>query len=160
MKVKEYEEMMRYLTRKKEPTIRLPVTEYDKPIEKNKPKVRQETSPERIDRVLYEVDGIGKRPKHLDNKNIKTFEEMQSVNKVIDYSPKKTERPFIKDATKPFKKIKKFSPVNIDISGIRTDLNKYENLINTPEPEYKLPKRDKLEGIETILNIAHPFKNQ
>ena len=160
MKVKEYEEMMRYLTRKKEPTIRLPVTEYDKPIEKNKPKVRQETSPERIDRVLYEVDGIGKRPKHLDNKNIKTFEEMQSVNKVIDYSPKKTQRPFIKDATKPFKKIKKFSPVNIDISGIRTDLNKYENLINTPEPEYKLPKRDKLEGIETILNIAHPFKNQ
>ena len=160
MKVKEYNEMMRYLTRKKEPTIRLPVTEYDKPIEKNKPKVRQETSPERIDRVLYEVDGIGKRPKHLDNKNIKTFEEMQTVNKVIDYSPKKTERPFIKDATKPFKKIKKFSPVNIDISGIRTDLNKYENLINTPEPEYKLPKRDKLEGIETILNIAHPFKNQ
>ncbi len=160
MKVKEYEEMMRYLTRKKEPTIRLPVTEYDKPIEKNKPKVRQETSPERIDRVLYEVDGIGKRPKHLDNKNIKSFEDMQTVNKVIDYSPKKTERPFVKDAIKPFKKIKKISPVNIDISGIRTDLNKYENIINTPEPEYKLPKRDKLEGIETILNIAHPFKNQ
>ncbi len=40
------------------------------------------------------------------------------------------------------------------------DKNKYENIINTPEPEYKLPKRDKLEGIETILNIAHPFKNQ
>ena len=160
MKVKEYNEMMRYLTRKKEPTIRLPVTEYDKPIEKNKPKVRQESTPERIDRVLHVYDGICKRPKHMDNKNIKTFEEMQSVNKVIDYSPKKTERPFVKDAIKPFKKIKKISPVNIDISGIRTDLNKYENIINTPEPEYKLPKRDKLEGIETILNIAHPFKNQ
>ena len=161
---------MRYLTRKKEPTIRLPVTEYDKPIEKNKPKVRQETSPERIDRVLYEVDGIGKRPKHLDNKNIKTFEEMQTVNKVIDYSPKKTQRPFymqntkgsIKDVNKPFKKIKKeTAPVKIDISGIRTDLNKYENIINsTPEPKYRLPEEEKLEGIETILNIAHPFKNQ
>ena len=160
MKVKEYNEMMRYLTRKKEPTIRLPVTEYDKPIEKNKPKVRQESTPERIDRVLHVYDGIGKRPKHMDNKNIKSFEDMQTVNKVIDYSPKKTERPFVKDAIKPFKKIKKISPVNIDISGIRTDLNKYENIINTPEPEYKLPKRDKLEGIETILNIAHPFKNQ
>ena len=160
MKVKEYNEMMRYLTRKKEPTIRLPVTEYDKPIEKNKPKVRQESMPERIDRVLYQYDGIGKRPKHLDNKNIKSFEDMQTVNKVIDYSPKKTQRPFVKDAIKPFKKIKKISPVNIDISGIRTDLNKYENIINTPEPEYKLPKRDKLEGIETILNIAHPLKNQ
>ena len=136
--------MMKYLTRKKDP----------------KPKVRQESTPERIDRVLHVNDGIGKRPKHMDNKNIKTFEEMQSVNKVIDYSPKKTERPFVKDAIKPFKKIIKISPVNIDISGIRTDLNKYENIINTPEPEYKLPKRDKLEGIETILNIAHPFKNQ
>jgi len=172
MKVKEYNEMMAYLTRKKEPTIRLPVTKYDDPIEKNKEKkmnkinrtdnIRQETMPERIERSVYQYDSPAgmKKPRHMDNKNIKTFEEMQTVNKVIDYSPKKTERPFIKDATKPFKKIKKFSPVNIDISGIRTDLNKYENLINTPEPEYKLPKRDKLEGIETILNIAHPFKNQ
>jgi hypothetical protein len=38
MKVKEYNEMMKYLTRKKEPTIRLPVTEYDDPIEKTKEK--------------------------------------------------------------------------------------------------------------------------
>ena len=182
MKVKDYNEMMAYLTRKKEPTIRLPVTKYDDPIEKNKEKkmnkinrtdnIRQETMPERIERSVYQYDSPAgmKKPRHMDNKNIKTFEEMQTVNKVIDYSPKKTQRPFymqntkgsIEDVNKPFKKIKKeTAPVKIDISGIRTDLNKYENLINsTPEPKYKLPEQEKLEGIETILNIAHPFKNQ
>ena len=176
MKVKDYNEMMAYLTRKKEPTIRLPVTEYDDPIEKNKEKkmnkinrtdnIRQETMPERIERSVYQYDSPAgmKKPRHMDNKNIKTFEEMQTVNKVIDYSPIKTKRPVTTPVTanEPFKKIKKIErPVKIDISGIRTDLNKYENLINsTPEPKYKLPEQEKLEGIETILNIAHPFKNQ
>ena len=177
MKVKEYNEMMRYLTRKKEPTIRLPVTEYDEPIEKTKEKkinkinnvskVRQETMPERIDRVIYQYDSPEgmKKPKHMDNKNIKTFEEMQTINQVIDYSPIKTKRPVLPAVTtpvtaavnvnKPFKKIKKIErPVNIDISGINTDLNKYEQILNeTPEPKYELPKEDKLEGIETILGI-------
>ena len=140
MKVKEYNEMMRYLTRKKEPTIRLPVTEYDKPIEKNKPKVRQESMPERIDRVLYQYDGIGKRPKHLDNKNIKSFEDMGTVNK-------------------PFKKIKKIlSPVKIDFSGIDADLASLESSMNSPEPDYKLPVEEKLEGLETILGVKHPLK--
>jgi hypothetical protein len=53
--------------------------------------------PERIDRVVYQYDSPKgmKQPKHMDNKNIKTFEEMQTVNKVIDYSPKKTKRPVL-----------------------------------------------------------------
>ena len=167
MKIKEYNEMMKYLTREKEPTIRLPVTEYDDPkytqIKKTKPKVRQETMPERIERVVYQYDSPKgmKQPKHMDNKNIKTFEEMQTINQVIDYSPIKTKRPVTTPVTaavnvnKPFKKIKKIErPVNIDISGINTDLNKYEQILNeTPEPKYELPKEDKLEGIETILGI-------
>ena len=157
MEIKKYNQMMKHLTREKEPTIRLPVTEYDEPIEETKPKVRQETMPERIDRVVYQYDSPAgmKKPKPMDNKNIKTLEEMQTINQVIDYSPKKTKRPIVKDTLKPFKKIKKISdPVNIDISGIHTDLNKYENLINSkPEPKYELPNEDKLEGIETILGI-------
>ena len=170
MKIKEYNEMMKYLTREKEPTIRLPVTEYDDPIEKTKVKkinkknnIRQETMPERIERVVYQYDSPKgmKQPKHMDNKNIKTFEEMQTINQVIDYSPIKTKRPVTTPVTaavnvnKPFKKIKKIErPVNIDISGINTDLNKYEQILNeTPEPKYELPKEDKLEGIETILGI-------
>ena len=161
--------MMKYLTREKEPTIRLPVTEYDDPkytqIKKNKKKsnIRQETMPERIERVVYQYDSPKgmKQPKHMDNKNIKSFEEMQTINQVIDYSPIKTKRPVTTPVTaavnvnKPFKKIKKIErPVNIDISGINTDLNKYEQILNeTPEPKYELPKEDKLEGIETILGI-------
>ena len=119
--------------------------------------------PERIDRVIYQYDSPEgmKKPKHMDNKNIKTFEEMQTINQVIDYSPIKTKRPVTTPVTaavnvnKPFKKIKKIErPVNIDISGINTDLNKYEQILNeTPEPKYELPKEDKLEGIETILGI-------
>jgi hypothetical protein len=170
MKIKEYNQMMKYLTREKEPTIRLPVTEYDDPIEKTKVKkinkksnIRQETMPERIERVVYQYDSPKgmKQPKHMDNKNIKTFEEMQTINQVIDYSPIKTKRPVTTPVTaavnvnKPFKKIKKIErPVNIDISGINTDLNKYEQILSeTPEPKYELPKEDKLEGIETILGI-------
>ena len=53
MKIKEYNEMMRYLTRKKEPTIRLPVTKYDEPIKKTKPKVREETMSERIESMHH-----------------------------------------------------------------------------------------------------------
>jgi hypothetical protein len=143
MKVKEYEQMMRYLTstgefkrnnNKKGNYIVETAKKFDN---ETKPKVRQETMPERIDRVLYEEDGIGERPKHLDNKNIKSFEDMGTVNK-------------------PFKKIKKISrPINIDISGINTDLNKLENIMNkTPEPVYKPPaEEEKLEGIETILQL-------
>ena len=147
MKIKEYNEMMRYLTRKKEPTIRLPVTKYDEPINKTKPKVREETMSERIESMHHIYDG-GPKPKHMDNKNIKSYEDMQTINKVIDYSPNRTKRP------QPFKKIKKNSrPVNIDISGINRDLSKYEQILNAPEPKYKLRKEEKLEGIETILGI-------
>mgnify|MGYP001432531397 CR=1 FL=1 len=173
MKIKEYNQMMKYLTREKEPTIRLPVTEYDDPIEKTKVKkinkksnIRQETMPERIERVVYQYDSPKgmKQPKHMDNKNIKTFEEMQTINQVIDYSPIKTKRPVLPAVTtpvtaavnvnKPFKKIKKIErPVNIDISGIDRDLSKYEQILNAPEPKYKLRKEEKLEGIETILGI-------
>ena len=147
MKVKKYNEMMAYLTRKKEPTIRLPVTKYDEPTKKTKPKVREETIFERIESIHHIYDG-GPKPKHIDNKNIKFYEDMQTINKVIDYSPNKTKRP------QPFKKIKKNSrPVNIDISVINRDLSKYEQILNTPDPKYKLREKEKLEEIETILGI-------
>ena len=146
MKIKEYEQMMRYLTstgefkrnsNKKGNYIVKTAKKFD---DETKPKVRQETMPERIDRVLYEEDGIGERPKHLDNKNIKSFEDMGTVNK-------------------PFKKIKKIlSPVKIDFSGIDADIDSLESSMNSPEPVYKLPKEEKLEGLETILGVKHPLK--
>ena len=128
MEIKKYNQMMKHLTREKEPTIRLPVTEYDEPIEETKPKVRQETMPERIDRVVYQYDSPAgmKKPKHMDNKNIKTFEEMQTVNKVIDYSPNKTKRPVYKGMELwEEKKKTKVEPIKIDIEGISNSLTKY-----------------------------------
>ena len=168
MKPFEYKQMMKYLTRDKTPEETKRLAEQHKKFERvkreNKDKdIREETMPERVNRMTYLYDDIGTKPKHMDNKKIKTFEEMQTLNKVIDYSPiktkrpvvdtlKQTKRPIVKDTLKPFKKIKKFSgPVNIDITGIKAETNKYKNILENPEPKYELPNENKLEGIETIL---------
>ena len=49
-------------------------------------KPRQETALERIDRIRYQYNETDKRPKHLDNKNIKTFEDEHHVENL---APKK-----------------------------------------------------------------------
>ena len=89
---------------------------------------------------MHHIYDGGPKPKHMDNKNIKSYEEMQKINK-------------------PFKKIKKIlSPVKIDFSGIDADLASLESSMNSPEPVYKLPVEEKLEGLETILGVKHPLK--
>ena len=145
MKVKEYEQMMRYLTstgefkRNKNTKGNYIVENAKKFDNETKPKVREETISERIESMHHIYDG-GPKPKHMDNKNIKSYEEMQKINK-------------------PFKKIKKIlSPVKIDFSGIDADLASLESSMNSPEPVYKLPVEEKLEGLETILGIKHPLK--
>ena len=145
MKVKEYEQMMRYLTstgefkRNKNTKGNYIVENAKKFDDETKPKVREETISERIESMHHIYDG-GPNPKHMDNKNIKSYEEMQKINK-------------------PFKKIKKIlSPVKIDFSGIDADLASLESSMNSPEPVYKLPKEEKLEGLETILGVKHPLK--
>ena len=145
MKVKEYEQMMRYLTstgefkRNKNTKGNYIVENAKKFDDETKPKVREETISERIESMHHISDG-GPKPKHMDNKNIKSYEEMQKINK-------------------PFKKIKKIlSPVKIDFSGIDADLASLESSMNSPEPVYKLPVEEKLEGLETILGVKHPLK--
>ena len=145
MKVKEYEQMMRYLTstgefkRNKNTKGNYIVETAKKFDNETKPKVREETISERIESMHHIYDG-GPKPKHMDNKNIKSYEEMQKINK-------------------PFKKIKKIlSPVKIDFSGIDADLASLESSMNSPEPVYKLPEEEKLEGLETILGVKHPLK--
>ena len=134
MKVKEYEQMMRYLTstgefkRNKNTKGNYIVENAKKFDDETKPKVREETISERIESMHHIYDG-GPKPKHMDNKNIKSYEEMQKINK-------------------PFKKIKKIlSPVKIDFSGIDADLASLESSMNSPEPVYKLPVEEKLEGL-------------
>ena len=113
MKIKEYNQMMNYLTRPKK-----------------KPIKREETYPERIARLQYTYDNAGTKPKHMDNPNIYTHEQ------------------------KPFKKkIKKTEPLKIDITGINNSLNVYEKLNEVPEPKYKLPEEEKLEGLTAIIGV-------
>ena len=84
MKINEYNQMMAYLTRPKNVPVRKPnaLPPKTKTIQKfkkgGKPKPREETMQERIDRVLFEFGDAGmKKPPHMDDKNIYTFEDKE-----------------------------------------------------------------------------------
>ena len=159
MKIKEYDEMVAYLTRKKPKETK-----------------RVESTLERIERLNHEYEG-GPRPKHMDNKNIVSFEDQEILKNNINNKPKRKDhwKEFVKTGKLPevtkeeserlkgdlrvrneiLKNYKtETTPVKIDITGINTDLNKLESSVyNTPEPELPKPKEETLEGIETILGI-------
>jgi len=155
MKIKEHDEMMAYLTRKKTPTETK----------------RQETTMERIQRMQYVYDGNVPKPKHMDNKNIYSFEDQpilkNNINKRKDHFNEFAKTGKLPEVTKEeserlkadrrvrdymLKKKTETKPLKIDISGISTDLSKLESSVYK-EPEYKLPKKEKFEGIEQILGI-------
>ena len=157
MKISEYNEMLAYLTRKKPKETK-----------------RVESTLERIERLNHEYEG-GPRPKHMDNKNIVSFEDKEWKNNINKPKRKDHWKEFVKTEKLPevtkeeaerlkadrrvrneiLKNYKtKTTPVKIDITGINTDLNKLESSVyNTPEPELPKPKEETLEGIETILGI-------
>ena len=157
MKISEYNEMLAYLTRKKPKETK-----------------RVESTLERIERLNHEYEG-GPRPKHMDNKNIVSFEDQEWKNNINKPKRKDHWKEFVKTGKLPevtkeeserlkadrrvrneiLKNYKtKTTPVKIDITGINTDLNKLESSVyNTPEPELPKPKEETLEGIETILGI-------
>ena len=59
--------------------------------------------------------------------------------------------------TKRIEVKKKSTPLRIDFGGIHSDVNVYKN-IHGEEPEPVKPREEKLEGLETILGVPHPFK--
>ena len=123
MKIKEYDEMMKYLLRKKPA------------------KVRTENMTERIQRMQHLYDD-GPRPKHMDNKNIKSQEDIE-----------KMKNKYYNDMLKKDKEVK---PLKLDITGIS------DNLFNDkPEPlKPDLPKRSDEEldvGIASILGLPKKF---
>lgn len=159
MKIKEYDEMVNYLTRKKPQETK-----------------RQETTMERINRVKYEVGETKEKPKHIDNKNIYSFEDQPILKNNIN-KRKEPWKDFVKTGKLPVvtkeeserlkadRRVRDYmlkdyktpdvKPLKIDISGINTDLNALENSMYTPSPQRSVPKEEKLEGIETILGIKH-----
>ena len=156
MKIKEYDEMVAYLTRKKPKETK-----------------RVESTLERIERINHEYEG-GPRPKHMDNKNIVSFEDQEWKNNINKPKRKDHWKEFVKTGKLPevtkeeserlkadrrvrneiLKNYKtKSTPVKIDITGINTDLNALENSVYSPDPKRPVPKEVELEGIETILGI-------
>ena len=97
-----------------------------------KTKKREEDFSERLAR-LHHLHDDGPRPKHMDNKNIKSYEEMQEMKKV------KTP-------------IKKIEPVKIDFTGINTSLNDLENL-KKASPIKPTIRKKKSEGLAYLLGI-------
>ena len=150
MKIKEYDEMVAYLTRKKPKETK-----------------RLESTLERIERINHEYEGKP-RPKHMDNKNIVSFEDQEILKNNINNKPKRKDhwKEFVKTGKLPevtkeeserlkadqrvrnemLKNYKtKTTPVKIDISGINTDLNALENSVYSPDPKRPVPKEVELE---------------
>ena len=100
MKIHEYNQMMAYLTRPKNVAVRKPsaVPPKTKTIQKfkkgGKPKPREENVEERIARIQYEyMPEKTERPKHLDNKNIYSYEDREKFVKKIPVIPPKPDMP-------------------------------------------------------------------
>ena len=88
MKIHEYNEMMRYLTR---PGKVLGNNINRKSFSKGSK--REENIEERIARVQYELGDKKERPKHLDNKNIYSFEDRPKKVAKIPVIPPKPDLP-------------------------------------------------------------------
>jgi len=160
MKIKEHDEMVAYLTRKKTPTETK----------------RQENTMERINRVKYENQELKEKPKHIDNPNIYSFEDQPILKNNIN-KRKEPWKDFVKtgklpevtkeesERLKADKRVRDYmlkdykttevKPLKIDITGINTDLNALENSMYAPSPQRPVPKEEKLEGIETIFGIKN-----
>jgi len=79
----------------------------------------------------------------MDNKKVYSFEENFKKN-----------HPSIEAAATASKTKRKDNfKINIDLSSISNSITNMDNYINAAEPKYKVPKPEKLEGIETILGI-------
>ena len=151
MKLKDYNQMMSYLTRPKNTlTESMKKSEFvkeqkQKRIEENrinavrkkyglKPNQRPETMNERVDRLGYVYDDIGSKPKHMDNPNIVAHENLKEPKKI--------------------KKISPITPLFIDTSGIDVGLTALERPFKpTPVEPPKRPKK-KSEGLAYLLGIV------
>jgi len=162
-----------------EPVIKNPVMR--KALEA-KPK-RMETTLERIERIKYEGKETDKRPKHLDNKNIYSFEDQpkKSVNYLSNnYSFAenfKKQSKNIKDykptANKPFKavpKIKPGEPVKINFKSEFMDtgptLTLQQHMAKVAPREIEAPGITGLDGVRSfrrnidIANSKYPNKSK
>ena len=140
MKIKEYNEMMAYLTRRK-PEVKKP--------KEVKPKVNVVDHINRVKHIYEDA------PLNENNKRRDHWEHLKKTGKLLE--PNKAELQQLKAdrkvrdyLLKPKEKVVE-KPI-IDIAAFSRGLRTMDEIINpSPEPQYKPPKPEKLEGIETIL---------
>ena len=147
MKVSEYNQMMAYLTRKKPEVKRVPKVKVEKP---------KVDMVDHINRTLHMYEG---EPLNENNKRRDHWEHLKKTGKLLEPTKQEEQRLKADKAVRNglLKRTEKPIPApTIDIAGFSRDLRKMEEIINSPKPEYKPPKQEKLEGIENILGIKAP----
>ena len=141
MKVKEYNEMMRYLTRKKEPTAKQAVGAFDKFVKKGKdgfePSKRDIL--DHINQVQHTYDGVPL------NKNNKKIAAMSKVNNA-KVKPTKT----VPIKVKPAKAVQFEFNLLDDISKAYEPMFNYEPV---QPPPAKPRNKDLDSGIASILGV-------
>ena len=111
---------------------------------------------ERINRIKYQYNETDKRPKHMDNKNIKTWEQS------IAEKPKKPEGQFEKIVSNLHKKKEPTSPVEIDWDlPPKHTAGLWSNIKNSSL--YKLLDNPKVMGVELghegIMEVYNLLQN-
>ena len=147
MKIKEYNEMMAYLTRKKPEVKRVPKVKVEKP---------KVDMVDHINRTLHMYEG---EPLNENNKRRDHWEHLKKTGKLLEPTKQEEQRLKADKAVRNglLKRTEKPIPApTIDIAGFSRDLRRMDEIINSPKPEYKPPKQEKLEGIENILGIKAP----
>ena len=136
MKIKEYNEMMRYLTRPKEPTIKESKGAYDKFVAEGKngyapKKVKFEDTAigKHVENTLYMYGETDKKPKHYDS-------ELKKAQKSVKVKP-------VKVTTN--------KPVQLEFNFLDNITTAYEPV---PTPPAAAPRdKDLDKGIASILGV-------
>ena len=137
MKIKDYNQMMRYLTSTGEFTRNRGVSK-----DKVKPHSVLDKTSQRIAELHHVYDG-GPKPNNLTNK---PKENMKTTDRKLFKQPKKNE-------VKPF--IKKVEPLKIDVSGIDVGLTELENTVK-PSPAAEpapIRRKEPSKGLAYLLGV-------
>ena len=155
MKIKEYNQMMSYLTRPKDNLRKIMKRKVDNSnymvsngTFKTENQIKEEEvnkDPNILRRIKYYTETYD---------NAKVGKEFDLAIAQEDENLKKLRGKNIMQRNKPIRPIKKkpTDPVKIDFSGITRDINVYENAIKA-DPIKPTKREEKLEGLAAILGV-------
>ena len=98
-------------------------------------------------------------PLNVNNKRRDHWEHLKKTGKLLEPTKQEEQRLKADKAVRNQLLKRTEKPIvapTIDIAGFSRDLRRMEEIINSPKPEYKPPKQEKLEGIENVLGIKAP----